>query len=239
MPVLLLCYGDTAAKQLLRNAIEARYGRNAPAIESLQLEFEGRARVKLGFVKTWLPVVVKAWFKFPMQLRWDFIVKPLGLSVQRGIDAYDGQVYRSVRGNQPPAEIIEADLLETARRRLWAFAAILLTPLSDDYIRLMYHANELFEAENTRLRDTVMLGLRPNYALEYASVNCTNPDTQRKETFKLRLSESLCAVNGLMLPEHITAMWDNDIAYEMKPVKAIVNPDLADEVFSLTAATTD
>lgn len=233
MPVLLLCYGDTAAKQLLRNAIEARYGRNPPAIESLQLEFAGRTRVKIGFVKTWIPVVSTAWFKFPTQLRWDFTVKPLGLPVQRGREAYDGEVYRSARGSNPPAEITQTDFLETVRRRLWAMAAMLLTPLSDDYIRLTYQDGNHFEAENTRLHDSVKLSLRADYSLENVSVDCLNPDTDRRQTLTLQMSEALVTVNGLLLPENIISLWDDDVVYEMKPIHALINPALEPEIFSL------
>jgi hypothetical protein len=235
MPVLLLCTGDTAAKQLLRNAIEARYGRTPPAIESLQLTFQGRTRVKLGFVKTWLPVVATAWYQFPTQARWDFTVQPLGLPVQRGVEAYDGILHRSARGGNAPAEITQAEVLETARRRLWAMAAMLLTPLSDDFIRLTYHDTYQFEAENTRLHDSVMLRLRPDYSLAWVSVVCTNPETKRTETLSLQLAETLCPLDGLMLPQKMTSLWEDEISFEVTPVTATINPALAAGIFSLTA----
>lgn len=235
MPVLLLCTGDTAAKQLLRNAIEARYGRTPPAIESLQLAFEGRTRVKLGFIKTWLPVVATAWYKFPAQARWDFTVRTLGLPMRHGIEAYDGIVHRSARGRNTPTEITQADMLETTRRRLWAMAATLLTPLSDDLVRLVHQGAYQFEAENTRSHDTARLKLRPDYSLECVSVVCTNPETHRKQTLTLQLSAALSPLDGLLLPQKMASLWDDEIAFEVTPVKATINTNLTDDIFSLRA----
>ena len=55
MPVLLLAQGDAEARDLLRKAIEARYGPRPPALDSLKIDFNGRTRIKVGPVMTWVP----------------------------------------------------------------------------------------------------------------------------------------------------------------------------------------
>jgi hypothetical protein len=233
MPVLLLCRGDDDAKQLLRRAIEARYGINPPALESLHLTFEGRSRIKLGPVRTWVPLTVQARFRFPTCLRWDFVVKPLKLPVQRGIEAFDGETYRTTRGSQSPDEETRPDVIVSVRRRLWAMASLLLTPLSDHYIRVTQCGETCLLAENTRLNDTVKLYLNDDATIDYAEVHCLNPDTDEQQRMTLRLSGAQSPVDHLMLPERISAYWNDDIAYEMEPVSANLNPPMDTELFTL------
>ena len=81
MPVLLLAQGDTTSKDMLRHAIEARYGLRPPVLESLQIDFKGRVRAKLGPINTWVPVEATAYFNFPTSMRWDFSVKAAGVQI--------------------------------------------------------------------------------------------------------------------------------------------------------------
>lgn len=237
MPVLLLCGGDADAKNKLRRAIEARYGRTPPAIEHLQLSFDGRARVKVGPIKTWVPVEATARFVFPTQLRWDFVVKPLKLPVQRGIEAFDGSTYRTQRGNNPP-EVIAAEYAEAARKRLWAIAALLLTPLSDHYIEVLNIDEKTIEARNTKLGDSVAISLSDAGAMESAQVMALNPDTQRQQILTLRVTETHKTVMGLILPEKIMAYWDGEEYFEVVPTQADLEPEFAETVFTLQATAT-
>jgi hypothetical protein len=233
MPVLLLCQGDVAGKDMLRRAIEARYSINPPAIESLQIAFKGRARIKLGPVKTWIPVEAAASFVFPTHLRWDFVVKPLNLPVQRGIETFDGATYRMARGGSKPNEILETKVIASARGRLWAMAALLLTPMSDYYIKISPCGVNCIEALNTKLNDSVKMYLRDDYSVDYAEVECLNPDTQTLQKHTLRLENSQCPVDGLMLPSKVSAYWDDEIYYEMQPVKVDAHPELPEALFNL------
>lgn len=49
MPVLLMARGDQSARLALGRAIEARYGMRPPVLDTLQVDFAGRAYVKVGF----------------------------------------------------------------------------------------------------------------------------------------------------------------------------------------------
>jgi len=232
MPVLLLCYGEPRAKTLLKEAIEARYGPNPPALDSLTIEFEGSAPFKVAFVKSWVPVSSHAYFAFPSRLRWDFTVKPFGLPVQRGADAYDGQTFRMVRGKASEAQD-EAEALESARRRLWLITAILLTPLSETFVKVHNAEGPAFDATNTAFGDTVRLTLREDRTLASASVECFNVEAGQRQRLTFHLSAEQSPINGLMLPCEMTATWDEEVFYKMRPIQAQPNAALDEALFRL------
>ncbi len=233
MPVLLLAQGDPEAKNLLRHAIEARYGLQPPAITSLRIDFKGRARAKIGPVTTWVPVNSTAYFHFPEATRWDFTVQPMGLPIRRGIEAFDGSTYRSTRGTGEPTAINDDEQIHSQRRRLWAMAALLLTPLGEHFVKLTFDHNQSFTATNTQINDTVLLTLRENNTLERVEVDCLNTETQKEQRFSLQLSEEQTMIDQVMLPQKISAFWDDTVFYEINPIKAEVNPDIPAAVFTL------
>lgn len=234
MPVLLLAYGDPKAKDLLRRAIEARYGVRPPALEALKLNFKGRARAKLGPVAAWVPVEATAYFQFPTAMRWDFVVKPLGLPVQRGVEALYDHEYRVLRGKTATLVSDEAQIAYL-RRRLWAVAAMLLTPLGEDFVKVSVNENggRSFQVTNTRLDDTVNVYLRADYTVESVQVECLNPDTGRQQCFIMRLSEAQIELNELILPKKIEVFWDNDPAFEVEPTLVESNPAVTASTFTL------
>lgn len=234
MPVLLLSYGDPQAKDILRRAIEARYGARPPVLDSLKLFFKGRTRVKVGPVRTWVPVEVEAYFDFPKAMRWDFKVKPLGLAVQKGVESFDGTVYRSLRGGQSPTIIDDEDQLHSLQRRLWAVASILLTPLSNPYVKLELKETNAITAINTQLDDPADLFMRENSTLDYVQVPSIDPDGKNRN-FILRLSEEQQTINELIIPKQIKAFWDDDAYFEIEPTQAESNPDLPETIFTLAS----
>lgn len=234
MPVLLLAQGDPEARTLLRQAIEARYGLQPPVIESLRIDFKGRARVKLGPISTWVPVDATAYFRFPTMMRWDFAVRPLGVPIRRGVDAFDGSNYRSSRGGSQPDVITDADRIHSARQRLWAIAGFLLTPMGEMFVKLASTGSSSFSATNTQLQDSVQLFMRPDHTLEHLQLDdCLNPDNDQRQKFFIHLSEEQTHIDGLMLPTKISTFWNDDPYYEVEPVKAQLNPEIADGVFTL------
>jgi hypothetical protein len=236
MPVLLLAYGDPKAKDLLRHAIEARYGARPPVLESLKLDFKGRARARVGPVTAWVPVEATAYFQFPNAMRWDFVVKPMGLPVQRGVESLHENVYRVSRGKSPQIVTDQAQIVYL-RRRLWAIAALLLTPLGESFVKLSATDSQphSFQVTNTRIDDTVSLSLRADYTVESVQATCLNPETQRDQRFIMRLSEALIELDELLLPEKIEVLWDNDPSYEIEATDAVINPPLAASIFTLEA----
>ncbi len=234
MPVLLLAQGDQAARAILRQAIEARYGTRPPALDHLKIDFEGRAHVRVGPVKTWVPVDVNAYFSFPTAMRWDFAVKPMGLPVQRGVEAFDGSTFRSTRGSKAPAEVTDPALVQSMQRRLWAVAAILLTPLSDMFVKLTTTSNYSFSAINTQLNDSAEVFLRFDQSIDYVKVHCLNPDNNHQQDYTLYPSEELTNIDDLLLPSKIKFFWDETPYFEATPVTVDTNPDFTDEVFTIS-----
>ena len=188
MPVLLLAQGDPPAKDLLRRAIEARYGFSPPAIDNIRLCLKGKVRARVGPITTQVPVDMMAQFRFPSAMRWDFNVKTVGVSLQRGIEAFDGTTYRRLRSSGYTGSLIEPMVIDSLHRRLWAMAALLLTPLGEHFVRLKAAGEMRLEATNTLIDDTVQLLLRPDHTLDRVQVQCLNPDSGREQRFTLRLS---------------------------------------------------
>ena len=237
MPVLLLARGDPEAKDLLRQAIEARYGLRPPAIESLRIDFKGRSRAKVGPITTWVPINVVAYFRFPKAMRWDFKVGKIGITLQSGIEAFDGENYHRTRGGGTPQLIDDPAQVDSIHGRLWTISALLLTPLSEHYIQLNAIDSNTFDAENTQIGNTVRVSLREDYTLAQVETTCVNPDSGNEQRFILKLSEELDAIDELMLPHKISAFWDDDAAYELEPVSAENNAEIADSVFTLENGT--
>ncbi|MBZ0281055.1 MAG: hypothetical protein K8L97_09955 [Anaerolineae bacterium] len=233
MPVLLLAQGDPTAKDMLRKAIQARYGLRPPALESLQIQFKGRVRAKLGPITTWVPVEATARFSFPQSMRWDFIVRAVGVQIGSGVEAFDGVTYRSARGNKTAEAVEDAAMVSSLQRRLWAIAAVLLTPLGDHFVKLSVIGENLLEACNTQIDGAVNLHLRTDSIIDYVDVKCLNPDTEREQVFTLRLSEEQAPINDLMLPHKISTFWDDEPYFEVEPVLADSNPAIAETVFTL------
>ncbi len=232
MPVLLLAQGDAEAKDLLRKAIEARYGLRPPALESLQIDFKGRVRAKVGPITAWVPVEATAYFQFPTSMRWDFTVKPVGVMVQRGVDAFDGATYRRTRGGSTPQVIADNQQINSVQGRLWAIAALFLTPLGEHFVKLTATGTNTLDATNTKINDTVSLHLRPDNTLDYVQVACLNPDTEKQQTFLLRTSTDQAAVNEFMLPCKISAFWDDVSYFEVEPIRVENNPQIGETMFT-------
>jgi len=232
VPVLLLAQGDSKAKELLRRAIEARYGISPPAIDNLIMDMQGRVRAKVGPVMSWVPLQIRASFRFPAAIRWDFTARPAGVPVQRGAEAFDGSTYRQARGRR--ARIIDnPDVIHSLRHRVWAMAAVLLTPLGDHFVHLDAVDEYRLEATNTTLGDRVQLVLRDDYTLDQVQARCLNPDSGQIQTFSLRASTEQLPVDDMMLPKCIRAFWDDQPYYEVKPVHIENLTAIADAVFTL------
>ncbi len=232
MPVLLLAQGDPQAKDLLRKAIQARYGLRPPALESLHITFKGRVRAKLGPVNMWVPVEATGRFNFPDKMRWDFVVKAVGVQLNSGTEAFDGTTYHNSRKSKTEDD---QQWVESMQHRLWAIAAVMLTPLGEMFVKLKANAIDQLEACNTRFDSAVNLHLRADQTLDYVETTCLNPDTDTREIFTLRLSDELVSFGDLILPSKISAFWSNQSYFEIEPMDAAANPTIADDVFALVA----
>ncbi len=232
MPVLLLARGDQESRNLLRRAIEARYGLGPPAIESLKLELKGRVRTKIGPVAAWIPLEGIAYFKFPFSVRWNYTTHTAGLVRSDNADGFDGSVCRQRHGSQTRV-FADAASVASARAQLWALSGLLLMPLSEPYVELRASGAHSLDAVNHDCTVTAHLQLNEDYSLGFATTECLNPATRRQQTFALRLNEGQKVVGGLMLPGKITLERDNHAEMEVTPVAAEINPPLDEAIFRL------
>ncbi|MBL8152848.1 MAG: hypothetical protein JNM70_01590 [Anaerolineae bacterium] len=220
---------------MLKKAIVARYGLRPPVLESLVIQFKGRVRARLGPIATWVPVEATGRFLFPSAMRWDFMVKAVGVQIGSGIEAFDGQVYRTARGGKLPAAIDNPVAIRSMQERLWAIAAVMLTPLGEDFVRLEVAGEAMLQARNTRFDGAVCLNVREDGALDHVEVRCLNPDTDLQQVFRLQLSDDLRPFDDLILPAKINAFWDDDPYFELEPVHTEANPTIPEAVFALNA----
>lgn len=233
MPVLLLAQGDARAKDMLRKAIEGRYGLRPPALESLKLQLKGRAPAKVGPITTWVPFEAVTQFRFPRSLRWDYTVKMVGVQFANGLEVFDGVNYHSMQSGKPLEVSDNAGMVTSMQRRLWSVAALFLTPLGEQYSKLEAKSDKELQVTHTQLNSVVTLHLRADQSLEYVETSCLNPDTQKEQLYTVMLSEDQVSLNDVILPAKISAFWDDDPFFEAHPTLVELNPAIPDNVFTL------
>jgi hypothetical protein len=192
----------------------------------------GRAPAKIGPISTWVPIEATAYILFPVAVRWEYTVRAVGVPIQRGIEAFDGTTYRRARGGAPEV-ITNGEYLHSMQRRLWAIAAVFLTPLGEDFVKLTATSENTLDATNTKSSSTVSLRLRPDRAMDQVGVSCLNPDTDKQQRFTLRLSTEQSSVNDLMLPHTISTFWDDTPYFEVEPIRVETNPEIPEAMFTL------
>jgi hypothetical protein len=232
MSVLLLARGDSLAKDLLRAAIESRYGLRPPVLESLQLEVKGRMKGRLGPVSSWLPFSATLTFKLPLSFHYEYTLRVSGVPVKRSTQAYDGMVLRREGGNDSVVET-DSHFIQSVQQRLWAALALLLTPLTESHVILHASGEHILEVTNAETDDTALIVLNDDNVVEYVQTTAYNPQTEENEVFKLEVSPELVELDGLMLPQSISCQWDDEPFLEIEPVEAQLNPRLDDDLFIL------
>ncbi len=230
MPVLLLAQGDAPSKDMLRKAIDARYGLRPPALETLKVKLNGSIPARIGPIKAAVNFEATTYFSFSRAMRWDFRANLFGIQVSSGREAFDGVSYHGKATSE------DSQLVMSMKHRLWAVAALLLTPIGEQFSKIRATGEYQLTATHTQLGSEAMLQLRPGYLVESVSTTCFNPATKREQVFKLLLSDKQISVNDLILPSHISAFWDAEPYFEAEPTQAEVNPTIADNVFTTANA---
>lgn len=232
MSVLLLARGDSLAKDLLRAAIETRYGFSPPQLEALQLEVKGRMRARLGPVSRWLPFGATLTLKLPLSFHYEYTLRLSGVPVRRSIQAYDGMVLRHDEGGEPTV-VTDSQVIQSVQQRLWAALSLLLIPLTEGHITLHAAGEHLIEATNSVTDDTALIVLNDDYSVQYVQTTAFNPQEEENQVFRLELASEYVNIDGLQLPETITCSWDDEPFLEIEPVEAMVNPPMGDHLFIL------
>lgn len=233
MPVLLLARGDQESKNLLRRAIEARYGFGPSALETLQLQLNGRARAKVGPVTAWIPLEITASFKFAFAVRWDYNAHLAGIPISGGAEAFDGETYRKRHSHDPISVLSTADEIASIRARLWTMSALLLTPLGEAFVDLKAAGERSFDATHREMELTTRLYLKPDATLDFVETRCLNPATGRMQTYSVYALNGQRMVGDLMLPRKMGIAWDKQPEVEFTPTAASINPAIDERVFRL------
>jgi hypothetical protein len=233
MPVLLLARGDKEGKELLRRALEARYGVGAPAIDTLRIEFKGRKRARIGPVATWVPVEGTLSYNAPLCGRIDYTARPVGLPLITQTDAFDGTIYRKRRGRDEVEVVTQSEQAQSIQRRLWVAAAVLLTPLVEQFVELHATGERSFTATNIDTDDSAHVYLNDDFTIAYATTQCYNAAEDAVQEFTYRLFDGQSQVNDLMLPRRIAAHWEEAPEFEMTPASVEINPTFEPELFRL------
>jgi len=231
MPVLLLTQGDQAAKELLRSAIANRYGLKPPPLETIRLDFRGRANTQIGPVQTWLPVDATALFRFPNAMRWDFTIRPPRHDSQRQIESFDGTSFYRASSNKATRPLTDLSQTHSITQRLWALAATLLTPLNDINVNLTNNGHRRFKASQHILNDATTLILNDDGVLKRVQSRCFNPDTNRVQLYTIDVSEELVDIDSLLMPERLRFYWDKKPAFELFPYAAATDLVIPDSIF--------
>lgn len=232
MPVLLLAHGDPESKTLLRHAIEARYGLGPPAIETLRIELKGRTRARVGPVNTRMSLEGIAYFKFPLAVRWDYTIRPVGVALTSKTEAFDGDTCRR-RESRTVTTVDDAEHVASVRARLWAICALLLTPLAEHFVELKTAGERALDAIHTETGITSHLQLNEDHTLDFTSTECLNPATGKRQTFSLRMSEGQAVVGEMMMPRKVGTFWDDQPDMELSAVAVENNPAVDDGLFRL------
>jgi hypothetical protein len=218
---------------MLRHAIEARYGLGPPAIETLKLQLKGRTRAKIGPVAAWVPLEGTAYFKFPFSIRWNFTMRPGGVALSSGEEAFDGEVCRKRHNREEITIVSDAEQVASAQARAWTAGAILLMPLAEYYVELSMSDERNLDATNRDLRVTTRLSLNEDHTLDSTATECLNPATGKRQNFSIQLSEGQEVVGDLMLPRKISVCWDSQPEFELAPVGVEINAAYSEALFRL------
>jgi hypothetical protein len=226
MPVLLLSRGDSQGKDLLRRAIEARYGFAPPALETLKLHMKGRVLSRIGGFQTWLSLEADVYFRLPLAQRREYRLRFAGIPVRSGSDSFDSMVYR-----QNDQVITNPQAVATIQAQTWALSALLLMPLTESHVEILTVDERTIEATHTETDDHAVLHLNDAYMVERVTTKCFNLQTGQEALFVLGASKQQTTLSNLILPAKVTLSWAHTPFMEVQPISAVPNAPLADSLF--------
>jgi hypothetical protein len=228
MPVLLLARGDARGRELLKRGIESRYGYRPPALETLEVTFKGRAPARIGPLRMQLPLSLTLRIKFPFFASGSVAFNLLGITFRRTSDSFDGSTLRHLNGSKIPTVSDENKALTSARKRLWAINALLLTPLTEQFVELHGVTDTSLEATHTGTGDSALLTFGTDNRVREVQTICYRTETGADAVFKITVVGDQKDVDDLILPGMLVVSWDDTPIGELEPVSAQTNPVLPD-----------
>jgi hypothetical protein len=234
MPFLTLAQGDPIGLDLFKKLVETRYGGSPPAMEALRITYQGRSQAQLGPIPLWAKVEATATYRFPFQMKWRFDVRVLRFLRSGYTTTFDGEkVYEWEQGKIKPVD--DPELVESARRRVWAETVFFVSPLiADDKVRVEGSDNRTFRALAPGYPEiAATVRLNEDNTLNVVEIDRLDPTDRETKCQHLRPVGELKNVDGLIVPEMVQRSWGGPAFMELTPVKVELNPALEPDEFVL------
>ncbi|PJF30714.1 MAG: hypothetical protein CUN51_06940 [Candidatus Thermofonsia Clade 1 bacterium] len=191
---LSLAKGDFEARNMLKEAVIARYATRPLPLEAAVLTLQRRERALLGLPLT---VTVRAAYAEPDRWLWQETRRLFGIQL----------------GNrsESPAEQTDPFLRESLLRQQWAFRALLLTPLTREGVSVRAVAERAFQAVHEAQPEAIAtLYLKPDYTLAAVEVERYRPSDKRRLPYMLRPEGGYQSLDGVNLPVQISEQWGSE-----------------------------
>lgn len=204
---LSLAKGDFEARNMLKEAVIARYATRPLPLEAAVLTLQRRERVLLGLPLT---VTVQAAYAEPDRWLWQETRRLFGIQL----------------GNrsESPAEQSDPLLRESLLRQQWAFRALLLTPLTREGVTLRAVAERAFQAVHEAQPEAIVtLYLKPDHTLAAVEVERYRPSDKRRLPYMLRPEGGYQSIDGVNLPVQISEQWGSEpsLVYRVTAIQQV------------------
>ncbi len=231
MSFLSLAKGDPAARKLVAQAIQVRYGVRPLPISSLHLEMTTPTRGWLGLPAT-QTVTIRG--VGTTHFRYDSWQTQWGIKTRQFTESYDGgAVY--IRKVSTLTTHNDAPTIRMMGSRLWVWLSLLLTPLTEEEITL-----KSIDATVVRATPEEMPGVVStvtfNAATMLESVMATWPDavTGADVSLTLRPVGALKVFNEFSIPEKLGYQLSGAPEQILTVVRAEANPKIPLTEFTLS-----
>jgi hypothetical protein len=203
---LSLARGDFEARNLLKEAVLARYAARPVPLEKLRLTLRRQARIWLGVPLT---IVIEAAYAEPDQWSWRERHKLFGVVI-------GGQ-------REALAEQTDPALRESLHRQQWAFRALMLTPLTREGVTVRAVAERAFQAVHDDQPEAIAtIYLKPDYNVAAVEIERYRAADKRRLPYTLRPEGGYQTFDGINLPAQIAEQWgsESSLLYAVKAAQA-------------------
>ena len=194
---------------------------------------KGRARAKIGPVATWVPVEGTAYFKFPFSMRWNFTMRPAGVSLSSGEEAFDSMVCRKRHNREPIIAVSDAEQVASSQARVWTAGAVLLMPLTEYYVELSMSGERELDATNTDAHITTRLTLKEDHTLDSTADRVYQPLHWQTAEFLDSTVRRAGSHRRFDAAAQNHCLWDSQPEFELAPVAVEINAAYSEALFRL------
>jgi hypothetical protein len=230
MAFLSLAKGDPNARELLQQAIRARYALRPIMLDSVRLSLMGKGQGVLG-----LPVQRKITLSLVAvnQWRWEETRKLLGI-IPAGVTAtmLENGIYYENNG-KTLLQSDSAEVVQGIRRQLWGMLAFFLTPLTAQGVTLKsVDAQTIEVSRDSDTNDLVTLCVHGdgNIAIQ---ARCHDSSSNQPVNLTISSQGLVQTLNGFSVPTQIVFAWGSSKSETFTVTGVEVNPAIAPAEISL------